>query len=498
MRVFISRFFSSTALILWCLALASCSTPKIEPSNGNSDIVKITRFWRPYLLYIQASPYPRLYVEVDAVAGCEPSEATLNGLHDFLTLYCKKPGGIQIVRRDVIPIEAARGIQPRALAREFLKGPPENGAKSTAAFMYLLFYDGKLIDQPGIARTGHGDAKAPSGPRGRNRNPQTDLLPYPAAFINARYGERRVNNDLLLHETGHLLGLVSRRTNAAGFHCLDTTCLMNQALRLHVSRLLLGRDPIIQHHLCALCVAELQASAKAPAPANLRFVGPVLVRSEDGYHVLNLPFRVKVIVGDLTEQDCRDFAAAVNAEKPSPGDDDEEWRADALVKEEALRDAAKLRAVLARAKADPYEPVQLVVTRMWVQAFAQWYYSINQLSNVVNVCHQAILLNSRDDWSYNQLAWIKATCSDALIRNGQEAVFAASQACELTKWKEWNPIDTLAAAYAESGDFKRAVAFEQQALHTGQPGESDRKAMDQRIVLFRQGRPFREKAARRP
>ena len=48
----------------------------------------------------------------------------------------------------------------------------------------------------------------------------------------------------------------------------------------------------------------------------------MLVRSENGYHVLSLPFRVKVIVGDLTDQDCRDFAAAVRAEPPASSAND--------------------------------------------------------------------------------------------------------------------------------------------------------------------------------
>src|SRR5207247_224883 len=105
-----------------------------------------------------------------------------------------------------------------------------------------------------------------------------------------------------------------------------------------------------------------------------------------------------------------------------------------------------------------------------------------------------ILLDSSDDSSYNQLAWIRATCSDASVRNGKEAVSAASKTCELTEWKDWEFIDTLAAAYAEAGDFKRAIEFQQQALRTGNPSESEQKEMRERLSLYELSKPFRDKA----
>src|SRR5947208_16931116 len=82
------------ALLLLCICLSSCSTAKAPRSQSNPDLIKITSFWHPELLYILSSPYSRLYVEVDAVEGCQPSDATLNKLREFLTTYCHKPDGI--------------------------------------------------------------------------------------------------------------------------------------------------------------------------------------------------------------------------------------------------------------------------------------------------------------------------------------------------------------------------------------------------------------------
>jgi tetratricopeptide (TPR) repeat protein len=311
--------------------------------------------------------------------------------------------------------------------------------------------------------------------------------------MNTRRGTKSARELLLLHEAGHVLGLAFRPANASAGHCLDRTCLMYKTLAVHLKRLLLGQNPITQRQLCDRCVAQLAESSRRAPSANLRFVGPVLVRSEAGYHVLSLPHRSRVIVGNLADQDCRDFAAAVRAETPLPGDDDGERRADGLPKEEVLREPAKLCAILDRAKADPYELVRSLASGWWARAWTERYLAGRQFTNAVEICRQAILANPKDDWSYNHLAWIKATCSESTIRDGKEAVAAARKACELTDWKQWSWIDTLAAAYAEAGDFKRALELEEQALRTGHPGESDQKEMRERIALYKQSRPFRDK-----
>lgn len=95
--------------------------------------------------------------------------------------------------------------------------------------------------------------------------------------------------------------------------------------------------------------------------------------------------------------------------------------------------------------------------------------------------------------SCNLLAWTQATCANASVRDGKEAVAAATKACDLTRWKEWSWIDTLAAACAEADDFKRAIKFEEKALRTGHPTESERKEMQERLSLYQQSKPFREK-----
>jgi hypothetical protein len=472
---------------LLCFCIAGCATAKAPRSQSFPEAVKLTSFWQPQLLYILSSPHSRLYVEVDAVEGCQPRDATLNKLRDFLTTYCNKPDGIEIIRGDVIPAGTARGIPLRALAREFMNGPPENSSAGPPAYMYVLYCDPALCDKPAVPDGDHPAVSTTSHHEPAVRKPHVDFLPYPPVmYINPRYGPKNLQNELLIHEAGHELGLAGRSTNAFAYHCLDKKCLMNWTIRYHIVRSLFGMDPINQRHLCPLCMAQLTESAKQLPPTNIRFVGPVLVRSETNYHVLNLPDRVKVIAGQLTEQDCRDFASAVRAEKVPPENDD--LRVDWLIKDEVFEKPASITDSFNRIRGDPFEPVRMIAPTI----FAQSCLSHGQFTNAINMCREAVAENPQDPWSYNTLAWIKATCPDSSVRNGPEAVSAATQACELTRWKLASVIDTLAAACAESGDFERAIRFQKQALLVGSVPESERGAMRERLALYKQSQPFRE------
>jgi hypothetical protein len=111
------RFFRGAILILFCLMLAGCSTPTSRPSQADTATAGIPELGNPDLLYLRPSPYSRLLVEVDAVEGCVPKESELQNLRDFLSKYCDKPDGIEIVRSDVIPAKAAKGLSSRACAQ---------------------------------------------------------------------------------------------------------------------------------------------------------------------------------------------------------------------------------------------------------------------------------------------------------------------------------------------------------------------------------------------
>jgi tetratricopeptide (TPR) repeat protein len=95
----------------------------------------------------------------------------------------------------------------------------------------------------------------------------------------------------------------------------------------------------------------------------------------------------------------------------------------------------------------------------------------------------------------NELAWLLATDPHAEIRHGTNAVLLALRACELTRGQEPRFLGTLAAAYAETGDFDKAVAAGQAAhdlaLTQGRKELAERN--QQLLALYRAHKPFREK-----
>jgi tetratricopeptide (TPR) repeat protein len=88
-------------------------------------------------------------------------------------------------------------------------------------------------------------------------------------------------------------------------------------------------------------------------------------------------------------------------------------------------------------------------------------------------------------------AWFYSTCPDGSFRNGQQAVKDAKAACSIMVWKDENMIDTLAAAYAEIGDFNSAVQYAQQALAIKSISATDSKRIHRHLESFQQHKPIR-------
>ncbi len=91
----------------------------------------------------------------------------------------------------------------------------------------------------------------------------------------------------------------------------------------------------------------------------------------------------------------------------------------------------------------------------------------------------------------NSLAWLLATCPDPTIRDGPRAVRVATQACEATDWSDPSILDTLAAAYAESGDFESAIKWSEKSQLNYNDDEGALE-LKQHLQSFREGKPVRE------
>jgi tetratricopeptide (TPR) repeat protein len=83
-------------------------------------------------------------------------------------------------------------------------------------------------------------------------------------------------------------------------------------------------------------------------------------------------------------------------------------------------------------------------------------------------------------------AWFLATCPDSSFRNGKQAVKDAKAACSIMQWKDEDMIDTLAVAYAETGDFDSAVQYASQALAMKGISSESAKVYREHLAWFQQ------------
>jgi Flp pilus assembly protein TadD len=120
--------------------------------------------------------------------------------------------------------------------------------------------------------------------------------------------------------------------------------------------------------------------------------------------------------------------------------------------------------------------------------------SRGEFEKAVSDYQQGLRLDPKDPIFYNQLAWVRATCPTASTRNGKEAAEMANKACELSEWKNWTYIDSLAAAEAESGDFENAVKHQKQALDMAGPADPERAEASQRLALYEKKQPYHQPA----
>ena len=93
--------------------------------------------------------------------------------------------------------------------------------------------------------------------------------------------------------------------------------------------------------------------------------------------------------------------------------------------------------------------------------------------------------------AHNDYAWLLATNPDATLRDGELALDYAQRAVAKVQTPAY--LDTLAAAYAELGQFAEAVATQERAIALVVDAQSELAAeLQGHLLAYRDGKPWRE------
>lgn len=118
------------------------------------------------------------------------------------------------------------------------------------------------------------------------------------------------------------------------------------------------------------------------------------------------------------------------------------------------------------------------------------YRSLGQWEEAANDFRQAVRLDNKLPHALQSAAWFVATCPDHRFRNAQLAVQAARRAVELRGEADYIYLDTLAAAYAENGDFDLATETVRRAIELAP--QDNVQPLEQRLTLYEAKKPYRQ------
>ena len=118
--------------------------------------------------------------------------------------------------------------------------------------------------------------------------------------------------------------------------------------------------------------------------------------------------------------------------------------------------------------------------------------AINDINEVIRLTPDDVEAQMAKASMLNNKAWFLATTSNTNVRNGREAVRAALEAITLINIPGFR--DTLAAAYAEVGQFDAAVTEMELVIEMLRAAgeQSEVAGAQSRLDLYRRGQPYRE------
>ncbi len=119
------------------------------------------------------------------------------------------------------------------------------------------------------------------------------------------------------------------------------------------------------------------------------------------------------------------------------------------------------------------------------------YISLGQHAEAAADYERTLQIRPNDPPSLNNLAWLRATSPSEAVRDGAQAVELAEKVAKLTRYRQPGVLGTLAAAYAENGQFEKATQWAEKALQAITE-QTQREQLDSQLATYRRKQPWRE------
>ncbi len=228
-----SRTLSLIAVSL-LLAVSGCSDGPTVPGDNNPPDDNGTPYDHAQAAGASANDllagdtFDRLVVQVQYVGSFAPTAQGLQHLEDFLNARLNKPGGVQILTPEQIPVtpQATYSVADiRAIEDQHRTQYTEDGT----IVAWFLWVDGEFDQASNVLGIAYNNTSMAIFAEKIDQN--TGGIGQPSTSL--------VEGTVAIHEFGHILGLVNNGSTMQvehqdepnGRHCDDPDCLMYYAVR---------------------------------------------------------------------------------------------------------------------------------------------------------------------------------------------------------------------------------------------------------------------------